>query len=183
MGDRTLGVIGSLALSSALEHPELLAPTVRAALPQLSAVNEVGVAQIDPAVADTAAFCARYGVRPDESANCVIVIARKQGATRLAACIVLATTRVDVNGLVRRKLDARKVSFAPMGEAIAETGMEYGGITAVGLPSGWPILIDAAVARHRRVVVGSGLRMSKLVLPGSVLSSLPFAEVVENLGR
>jgi prolyl-tRNA editing enzyme YbaK/EbsC (Cys-tRNA(Pro) deacylase) len=183
MGDLTAGTIGHLVIARALDHPELLAAPVQSALSKIDAADRVGVAEIEPTVADTAAFCDRYGVRPDESANCVIVAARREGATRLAACVVLATTRADVNGVIRRRLGARKVSFAPMEDAVSETGMEYGGITPIGLPAEWPLLIDDAVIRHRRVVVGSGLRKSKLVLPGLVLSSLPAAEVIEHLGR
>ncbi len=178
-----MGVIGHLPLARALDHPELLSEPVRSALARIEEAGEVGVAEIDPELADTAAFCDRYGIRADDSANCVVVAARREGATRLAACVVLATTRADVNGLVRRRLGARKVSFAPVEDAISETGMEHGGITPIGLPSEWPILIDASVAGHPRVVVGSGLRRSKLVLPGRLLSSLPAAEVIEHLGR
>jgi prolyl-tRNA editing enzyme YbaK/EbsC (Cys-tRNA(Pro) deacylase) len=97
--------------------------------------------------------------------------------------MVLATTRADVNGLVRRHLEARRASFAPLEEAVAETGMEYGGITPIGLPATWPLLVDAAVAASPRVVVGSGLRRSKLTLPGKALSDLPNAVVLDGLGR
>jgi prolyl-tRNA editing enzyme YbaK/EbsC (Cys-tRNA(Pro) deacylase) len=97
--------------------------------------------------------------------------------------VVLATTRVDVNGVVRRRLDVRKASFAGMDDAVAATGMEYGGITPLGVPAGWPVLIDPAVAGTDLVVVGSGVRRSKLVLPGAALLRLPGAEVVAGLGR
>ena len=111
--------------------------------------DEAIVAEIDPELADTAAFCERYGVGLDVSANCVVVAGRRGGETRFAACVVLATTRADVNGVVRRRLDARKASFAAMDLAVAETGMEYGGITPIGLPAGWPLLVDARVdVRH-----------------------------------
>ena len=182
MDDPTTGTVGMLEFRRALGHPELLAPPVHAALWVLPGSEEVGVAEIDPTVADTSAFCDRYEVRSDESANCVVVAARRDGLTSRAACVVLATTRTDVNGVVRRMLNARKVSFAPMEDATSETGMEYGGITPVGLPPGWPVLVDAAVARHPHVIVGSGLRTSKLLLPGRLLASLPFAQVVEQLG-
>jgi prolyl-tRNA editing enzyme YbaK/EbsC (Cys-tRNA(Pro) deacylase) len=141
------------------------------------------VAEIDPALADTAAFCERYGVAPDESANCVIVAGRRGGETRMAACMVLATTRADVNGLVKRELDVRKASFAAMDQAVQMTGMEYGGITPIGLPADWPVFVDAAVAQTDRVVIGSGVRRSKLTLPGAALASLPGAVVLESLGR
>jgi prolyl-tRNA editing enzyme YbaK/EbsC (Cys-tRNA(Pro) deacylase) len=141
------------------------------------------VAQIDPQLADTAAFCEAYGVELAESANCVVVAGRRSGETRMAACLVLATTRADINNVVRKRLDVRKVSFAPMDVAVAETGMEYGGITPVGLPAGWPILIDAAVVATPRVLIGSGVRRSKLVVPGPALAQLPGAEVIEGLGK
>lgn len=183
MSDATPGRLGTLRFSRALDYPELLAPPVLAALSALDGADHVGVAEIDPALADTAAFCDRYGVRPDESANCVVVAGRREGTTIPAACVVLATTRADVNGIVRRRLDARKVSFAPVDQAVADTGMEFGGITPIGLPAGWPVLVDEVVAHHRQVVVGSGLRASKLLVPGHVLASLPFAEVTAQLGR
>jgi prolyl-tRNA editing enzyme YbaK/EbsC (Cys-tRNA(Pro) deacylase) len=177
--------IGTLSAAPALTRPDLLAPPVIGALRAWSGlvpVEEIGVAEIDPELADTAAFCERYNVAPAESANCVIVAGRRGDQTRLAACVVLATTRADVNGLVRRRLDARKASFAAMDVAVAETGMDYGGITPLGLPAGWPLLVDAAVVEVPLVVVGSGVRRSKLVLPGLALAQVPNAEIVSDLG-
>ena len=144
---------------------------------------EYEVVPCDPALADTAAFCAAYDAPMDGSANCVVVAGRRGEVVRYAACLVLATTRADVNGLVRRRLDARKASFAPMDDAVALTGMEYGGITPLGLPDDWPLLVDAAAAAAPAVVVGSGLRGSKLALPGALVAALPGAEVVEGLAR
>jgi prolyl-tRNA editing enzyme YbaK/EbsC (Cys-tRNA(Pro) deacylase) len=163
----------------ARRRPDLLAAPVVAALPDGDAVT---VAEIDPSFADTAEFCERYGVLPEESANCVVVTGRRGGEDRYAACLVLATMRADVNGVVRRMLDVRKASFAPVDDAVARTGMEYGGITPLGLPADWPVYVDAAVAAAPVVVVGSGIRGSKLWLPGSVLAVLPTATVVEGLG-
>lgn len=172
-----------LAAVPAAQRPDLLAAPVAAALDGLAGQDGVGVAEIDPELADTAAFCERYQVSPAESANCVVVTGKRDGQSRFAACVVLATTRADVNGLARRRLDVRKASFAATELAVAETGMEYGGITPIGLPSGWPVLIDAAVAAAPRVVIGSGVRRSKLTLPGAVLAGLPGAEVLDGLGR
>ena len=146
-------------------------------------MEQVAVAEIDPELADTAAFCARYEVGLDASANCVIVEGRRADTRRMAACMVLATTRADVNGVVRRQLDARKASFAAMDLAVAETGMEYGGITPLGLPGDWPLLVDAAGAAAPAVVIGSGVRRSKLLLPGAALLDLPGAEELPGLGR
>jgi prolyl-tRNA editing enzyme YbaK/EbsC (Cys-tRNA(Pro) deacylase) len=178
--------IGRLTAVPALERPDLLAAPVAAALAELAEVlpaDQVGVAEIDPALADTAAFCAEYGVELTESANCVVVSGRRDGLTRMAACMVLATTRADVNGLVKRELDVRKASFAPMDTAVELTGMEYGGITPVGLPADWPVYVDDAAAAQPRVVIGSGVRRSKLTLPGSALARLPAAAVLAGLGR
>jgi prolyl-tRNA editing enzyme YbaK/EbsC (Cys-tRNA(Pro) deacylase) len=175
--------IGNLAAVPALERPDLLAAPVAAALAGLPGGDEVGVAEIDPALADTAAFCVRYEVALGESANCVVVAGRRDGQTRLAACMVLATTRADVNGVVKRELDVRKASFAAMDTAVELTGMEYGGITPIGLPAQWPVYVDEAVAAHARVVIGSGVRRSKLTIPGAALASLPGAVVLPGLGR
>lgn len=95
---------------------------------------------------------------------------------------MLATTRADVNGIVKRYLDVRKASFLPMGRATALTGMEYGGITPIGLPAGWPVLIDRRVIDTEVVVIGSGVRRSKILLPGTVLARLPSAEIIAGLG-
>ena len=172
--------LGSLSWLSAAERPDLLGGPVAAALPSLD--GPVWVAEIDAELADTAAFTEAYGVPPEVSANCVVVAARRAGQTTLAACLVLATARADVNGLVRRHLGARKASFAPQDVAVAETGMAYGGITPVGLPAGWPVLVDAAVAASDLVVVGSGIRGSKLALPGALAARLPGAVVLDGLG-
>ncbi len=174
-------VLGTLTWLPAVEHPELLGAPVAAALAQLT--GPAWVAAIDDDLADTAAFTEAYGVPAEASANCVVVATRRAGQTSLAACLVLATTRTDVNGLVRRHLGARKASFAPQDVAVAESGMAYGGITPVGLPASWPVLVDAAVAAAELVVIGSGTRGSKLAVPGSVLAALPSAEVLEELGR
>ena len=174
--------IGILPAVPALDRPDLLAPRVAAALSALAG-DEIGVAEIDPALADTAAFCERYGVALSESANCVVVAGRRDGQTRMAACMVLATTRADVNGLVKRELDVRKASFAAIETAVELTGMEYGGITPIGLPAGWPLFVDEAVAKTERVVIGSGVRHSKLTLPGAAVASLPGAVVLAGLGR
>jgi prolyl-tRNA editing enzyme YbaK/EbsC (Cys-tRNA(Pro) deacylase) len=178
--------IGSLTAVPALERPDLLAPSVAAAIAALEGViaaGEIGVAEIDPALADTAAFCEKYGVSMTESANCVVVAGRRDGHTRMAACMVLATTRADVNGLVKRELDVRKASFAAIQTAVELTGMEYGGITPIGLPADWPVYVDEAAAAQPRVVIGSGVRRSKLTLPGAALARLPAAAVLAGLGR
>ena len=178
--------MGSLELVAALERPDLLAPPVAAALAELDRVLPAGaveVAEIDPDLADTAEFCERYGIALTESANCVVVAGRRGGETRFAACVVLATTRADVNGVVRRQLDVRKASFAPVDVAVAESAMEYGGITPIGLPDGWPVFLDAAVADAPRVVIGSGVRRSKLALTGDMLRRLPGVTLLDGLGR
>ena len=171
-----------LEFQPALSEPRLLAPPVLAALRAWPPAEEVQVAEIDPALADTAAFCERYGVPLEESANCVVIAAKRAGETTYAACVVAATTRADVNGLVRRHLGARKASFGPVDAVTAATGMEYGGITPIGLPAGWPVLVDAAVAKLGAAVIGSGIRGSKLWLPGRLLADIPGAQLLPGLG-
>jgi prolyl-tRNA editing enzyme YbaK/EbsC (Cys-tRNA(Pro) deacylase) len=174
--------IGMLAMVPAADRPDLVAQPVAAALASRP-VPDVYVAEIDPTLADTAQFCAAYDVPPEVSANCVVVAGRRGGEERVAACMVLATTRADVNGVVRRRLDVRKASFMFMEAAVEATGMEYGGITPIGLPTGWPILVDAAAADLPYAIVGSGVRRSKLALPGAALAALPGATVVDGLAR
>jgi prolyl-tRNA editing enzyme YbaK/EbsC (Cys-tRNA(Pro) deacylase) len=173
--------VSSLVLVAARERSDLLAPPVAAALAGWKRADDVRVAPIDPDFADTAAFCEFYDVALEQSANCVVVAAKRGGDVRYAACMVLATTRADVNGVVRRHLDARKASFAAMDDAVKLTGMEYGGITPIGLPEGWPVLVDPAVVVAGRVVIGSGIRASKLELPGEALADLPGAVVLDGL--
>jgi prolyl-tRNA editing enzyme YbaK/EbsC (Cys-tRNA(Pro) deacylase) len=173
----------SLAWFSALDRLPLLAPAVAERLRALPWGAEVQVAEIDPDLADTAAFSSAYGLPLAQSANCVVVAGRRGERTTLAACVVLATTRADVNGLVRRHLDARKASFAPQEQAVTESGMAFGGITPLGLPEHWPLLVDSAVLNAGEVIVGSGIRGSKLLLPGHRLAELPAAEVLVELGR
>ena len=166
---------GTLMWTPAAERPDLLAAPVAAAI---AAVPSARVAEIDPELADTADFCEAYASPPQFSANCVVVAGRRGGETRHAAVLVLATDRADINGVVRRHVDARKISFAPMGEAVEITGMEYGGITPVGLPEGWPVLVDEAVVAAGEVVIGSGVRGSKLLVDAAELAALPSAEVL-----
>lgn len=181
-------MIGKLDTVPAVDRPDLLAAPVLQALrawPGTEPADLAGVlvAPIDPDLADTAAFCSAYDVGLDASANCVVVAGKREGAVRYAACVVLATTRADVNGTVRRYLDVRKASFAPMDQAVAETGMEYGGITPIGLPTEWPVLVDSRVVAMSYVIIGSGVRRGKIAIPGPVLAMLPRVEVVEGLAK
>ena len=175
--------LGTLHIVPALEHPELLAKSVVDLLASSTRINEVGVAEIDPSLSDTAAFCEHYQVGMNQAANCVVLEAKRGEKQWFAACVILGSTLADVNGLVRKTLDARKVSFAPMEKAVAETAMEYGAITPVGLPAGWPILIDKAVVDAEYVIIGSGVRKSKLVVPGSFIATLPNVQILEGLGQ
>ncbi|MET9442189.1 YbaK/EbsC family protein [Streptomyces sp. NPDC006610] len=145
--------------------------------------DQIVYVDTDPQWADTAVFVEHYGRELlEQSANCVVVAGRRGGDTTLAACVVPSTTRVDVNGVVRRQLGARKASFASMDTATGETGMEYGGITPIGLPEGWPVLVDSAVVDLPYVLVGSGRRRGKLLVPGKAFAELPGAVVLDGLG-
>ena len=166
---------GNLDWVPATTRPDLLAPPVAAALPLVPGAR---VAAIDAALADTAAFCAAYDVAPEASANCVVVEARRGELTTFAAVMVLATDRADVNRVVRRHLGARRISFADQARAEELTGMQQGGITPVGLPEEWPVLVDDAVVAAGPVVIGAGLRGAKLLLDGASLAALPGAVVL-----
>lgn len=169
-------IVGTLDWQPALDHPELLALPVREAIAELGL--DCFAAPIDPDKADTAAFCAAYEVPLEVSANCVVVAGRRADLSVMAACLVRATDRADVNRVIRKRLDVRKISFAGMNDAVRETGMEYGGITPIGLPPTWPILVDEAVAGPDLIVVGSGIRKSKIAMPGSSAANLPNAEIM-----
>lgn len=179
----TLPVLGSLISLPVLDHLDLVAPSTAEVLRDWSYADQVAVCEIDPDLADTAALTAAFDLPLGASGNCVLVAGARAGEERIAACVVPANTRADVNTLVRRELDVRKASFLPMDRAVVESGMEYGGITPVGLPTTWRLLIDAALTTEGVVCIGSGLRRSKLLIAGPVLAHLPSAEVIEGLGR
>lgn len=172
---------GKLDFIPVEERFDLVASPVQHLL-ETRGLKDIYVSAIDSSFADTAAFCEYYNVVLDVSANCVIVEAKRAEKSTFAACMILATDRIDVNNVVRRHLDARKISFAPMEKAVTLSGMEYGGITPVGLPEAWPILVDEAVAQTEWAIIGSGIRGSKLLIPGRLLAELPGATTL-NLAK
>ena len=168
--------IGKLDFSLVDESMSLVAEPVRSALSQIES-KDIFVTQIDPTLSDTATFCEAYEVGADISVNCVIVEAKRAERVWYAACLIVATDRIDVNGVVRRFLDAKKVSFAPMDTATTLSEMEYGAITPIGLPESWNILIDEKVAQLPQAIIGSGKRASKLLVSGEVFAGLPNAHI------
>jgi prolyl-tRNA editing enzyme YbaK/EbsC (Cys-tRNA(Pro) deacylase) len=156
----------------------LLHPAVRARLDAQGADYEV--MECDPALADTAAFVAAYGVPLERSAN-TIVVASKGAEPLYAACVVLATTALDVNGVVRREMGVRKASFATAEPVRVLTGMEIGGVTPFGLPPAMPVLVDPRVMEPDWIVLGGGNRTSKLRIAPSALGALPSVRVVAGL--
>ena len=169
--------IGTLNFEPIEACRELVATPVIACIDKLG-LKDVYACEIDASLSDTVAFCKAYGVGLDISVNCVIVEAKRADKVWYAACMIPATDRIDVNGVVRRELDAKKVSFAPMETAVRLTDMEYGGITPIGLPEDWVVLVDEKVVTMPHVVIGAGLRGSKLVVSGALLAGLPTARVV-----
>jgi len=166
---------GTLDWQPLRDHLDLVAEPVAAAA---HLAPDARVAAIDGTLADTAAFCEAYDVAPEASANCVIVFGRRGEQTTYAAVMVLATDRADVNRVVRKELGLRKLSFADQAQAQELTGMRQGGITPIGLPPEWPILVDEAVAAAGPVVIGGGVRDSKILLDGAALASLPGARTL-----
>jgi prolyl-tRNA editing enzyme YbaK/EbsC (Cys-tRNA(Pro) deacylase) len=174
-------MFGKLNPVPALDRPDLLPPSVYAAVREY--VPTAQVFPVDPAHADTETLCRVYDLPMNVMANAVLVLGRRGGEDRYACCMTLAHRRVDVNNVVRRKLDVRKASFAPMDHAVEASGMEYGGITPVGLPADWPVWVDGAVADTELVCIGAGIRGAKLLLGGADLLKLPTAERVDDLAR
>ncbi|WP_186526028.1 YbaK/EbsC family protein [Leekyejoonella antrihumi] len=173
----------TLRWTPALDSPELLAPPTVSALATVAIRERVEVAPIDPSISDTATLVERSDIRLEECANCVVVSGKRAGEERVAAVLVLASTRADINTVVRKHLDVRKVSFMSMDAAVERTGMEYGGITPLGLPTAWPVLIDARVIQADSIVIGSGVRHSKLRLAGADAALLPGAQVIDGLSK
>ncbi len=136
----------------------------------------------DPELADTAVFCDHYGYAPEHSAN-TIVVRSKTGEEKYAACLVLATTRLDVNKVVRKKLGARKVSFASPEETRSITGMEIGGVTPICLPAGLPLWVDARIMALETVILGGGNRSTKIIVDPQIFAAAPETEVVEDLAK
>lgn len=157
---------------------ELLHPSVRVALEELEVPFDVMAC--DPALADTAAFVEAYGIPLDQSAN-TILVASKGAEPIYVACVLLATTSLDVNNVVRREMGVRKASFAGADPVRALTGMEIGGVTPFGLPDGLPVLVDSRVLEPSWVVLGGGNRSSKLKLAPAALARLPAVRVIEGL--
>jgi prolyl-tRNA editing enzyme YbaK/EbsC (Cys-tRNA(Pro) deacylase) len=139
------------------------------------------VIEIDPAYADTAAFCERYGYSPGISVNCILVAA-KTGPPQYVACLVQATSRLDVNRTVRRLIGVRKASFATAEQTVELTGMQIGGVTPFALPAGLPLYVDAPVMELDEIILGGGGRSTKLLIAPVALSKLPDTTVIEDLG-
>ncbi|MDO4888118.1 MAG: YbaK/EbsC family protein [Actinomycetaceae bacterium] len=178
--------LGTADWRSALDNLDLLAVPVASALRELgerepSLTSRALVAPIDPEFADTDAMTERYGMDLYLSCNCVLVAGKREGEERIAAAVVRATTKADVNHTIKKLLNVRKASFWPQERAVEASGMEYGGITPVGVPADWRLLLDARVVEGH-CIIGSGLRSSKLSVPGALLAALPGAEIVEGLG-
>ena len=152
----------------------------------VAGLDGVEVVDCDPALADTAAFCAAYGYAMEDSANAIVVVG-KASSTAVppvyAACLVLATTRLDVNRIVRKRLGTTKASFAPADATVDLTGMTIGGVTPFALPVDLPLWIDSRVMDRRRIVVGGGSRAAKVVGPPTMLLTISAAEVVEDLAQ
>jgi len=178
----SLFTLGGLVAVPASTRTDLLAPSTLAAFQAADLLDAVGVVEIDPALSDTATTQREFGLSMNSLANCVIVGGKREGEERIAACLVLATGRADVNNVVKRTLDVRKASFLPVERAVELSGMEYGGITPIGLPENWAVLVDHKVAETDIVVIGSGVRRSKILIPGLLLSALASVQIIEGLG-
>jgi prolyl-tRNA editing enzyme YbaK/EbsC (Cys-tRNA(Pro) deacylase) len=170
--------LGTLNFEPVESHTELVSEAARSGIAK-HGLKDILVAEIDPELSDTAAFCEQYKIGLDISVNCVIVEAKRADRVWYAACLIRATHRIDINGVVRRALDAKKASFASMDKATSLSAMAYGAISPIGLPDDWPILVDQDIASLERVIIGSGVRKSKLLVSGGIFSSLPNAQITD----
>ena len=177
--------IGKLKFEKYLNHKDLLAEPVLEHLskPEYSQyINQVFVSEIDPGFADTAEFCNFYDIGLDISANTIVIEAKRAGNIWHCACNILATTRADINKIIRKHINAKTASFASMDFAVSKTKMEHGGIGIIGMPKDWPILIDSKVLDHEYVIIGSGIRGSKIAITPNALIKITYATVIENMG-
>lgn len=169
-----------LEFKSIKNHPELVSESVYKAAGNSP---DVLVGQIDPQYMNGAALSDHYDVNLEDGANCIVVRGKRGEMRMTAAVLVPVGYRADLNGLVCEKLDAKKVSMAPLEEVIQETGMEYGSITPVGLPESWKVLIDSRLMEKETIIVGGGKQISKILVPTAFLKQLPNVEIVENLAN
>ncbi|MDR2538394.1 MAG: hypothetical protein LBC43_01945 [Bifidobacteriaceae bacterium] len=169
--------IGKLTFVPALENLELLAAPSANFVTQHK-LDQVWVAKIDPANADTENFVKVYQVPEEISCNCIVVQAKRAERIWYVAVLIRADHQADINNVIRRAIDARKVSFASMERAVEITGMEYGGINPLGLPADWQILVDDQVVPLEYAAIGSGIRGSKIITTGALLAKLPNTRVM-----
>lgn len=173
--------VGTLSTEPVLQHLDLVSESVAAALKEWPHASEVGVVEIDPILSDSEVSAREYELPLEALANCVIVAGKRSGEQRIAACLIGAEARADVNGVVKRDLDVRKASFLPQADAVTLTQMEYGGITPIGLPSEWRVLVEESLLGREVLILGSGIRHSKLFVPGPLAGELPGARVSADL--
>jgi len=171
--------LGHLTFKPIKVDDELVPKTIALRAHENGIADDVFVVGINPDLADTALFCKEYRVSLDISTNCLIIEATRADKTWYSACLILASDMADVNGIIRKALGARKASFAPKDTALRLTGMEYGGITPVGLPTDWAIYIDEAVMDRDVVVIGGGFRRSKIAINTRALAKLPNAQTLD----
>lgn len=180
--------LGTTIWVSAYNNPHLLADVVWKKLDEWNTehpdlVAQIMACEIDPELSDTAVMSEHYSIPMEASVNCVLVAGKREGIERTAAVAVRASTRADINGTIKRMLDVRKASFVPMDRAVEESTMEYGGITPIGLPDTWRFVVDGSINQESWIVIGSGIRASKIALQGSTLIALTHAQVIEGLGQ
>lgn len=174
----------SLQFQSAINHPHLVGKTVTTLLQNWQGtvpVEDIHVAEINPELAGGKDFCTHYGVPFSMGANCVVVEGVRNEQRTFAACVALVGAQIKFNSIVRKHLNARRVSLAPLDKVLELSQMEYGSITPFGLPENWHILLDSQLLNTPRIVIGSGLLKSKLSLPVGALINLPNAAVLEGL--
>lgn len=176
--------VGDLIFGKAVDNPSLIAPPIKTFLAQWNgqvSKNEILVAEINPEFSDSLSFCKKYNIPLTQGGNCLVIEAQRGNDISYAACLVPINSKANLNSIVRKHLNARRVSLAEKDFAVQTSGMEYGSITIIGLPSEWSLLIDESLISITNLVIGGGLRKSKLLIQGELLSKLPNATIIHDL--
>ncbi|MFA5602803.1 MAG: YbaK/EbsC family protein [Bacilli bacterium] len=166
-----------------IDNKDLVSSSVLEAILDLNNKEDILVAEIDQNYAGGLELCERYKVDPKYGANCLIVEAKRSDAKTYAALLVPVGYKYNMSTVVRKQLNARMVSVAPLNFVLENTKMEYGSITPIGIPTDWLIFIDPLVLKQDKIIIGSGLKKSKLMIPSFILLKLPNAIILEGLAK
>lgn len=175
----------SLEFKLVIDNKNLVPSVIYNAVKELNINDqkEILVAEIDPNYAGGLDLCNKYNIDLKLGANCLIAEGIRKDQKTIVALLVPVGYKYDMNKTVRKALDARMVSASPLDFVLKETKMEYGSITPIGLPKDWLIFVDPLVLKNEQVIIGGGLKTSKISIPTSILLKLPNIQILEGLAK